>query len=81
MKLRRKGQKGQAIVEYIIIIVVVSIASLAILSVFSGKIHNIISGAVSSISNESPGTVDDNAAKDALKTTGSDATEIQIENN
>ncbi|MDD3117898.1 MAG: hypothetical protein PHQ27_01845 [Victivallales bacterium] len=79
--VRTKGQRGQTLVEYVIIIVVMSLMSLAILSAFSGKVHNIISGAISSISNDSPGTVDDDAAKDALKNAGSEAGEITIDQN
>ncbi len=46
---RRKRQKGQAIVEYIILVVIVAIAALVLLGVFSERIQQLISGATTSI--------------------------------
>ena len=49
MKLRnRKKEKGQAIVEYIIIIVIVAVAALTVMGIFSDRIRQIIAGAASS---------------------------------
>lgn len=49
---KRKNQKGQAIVEYIIIIVVVAIAGFAVLGLFSDRIRNLISGATNALGGE-----------------------------
>lgn len=47
MKLRRKNNKGQAIVEYIIIIVIVAVAALTVMGIFSQRIRVIIAGVAS----------------------------------
>ena len=44
MKLRRHRRKGQAIVEYIIIIVIVAVAALTVMGLFSDRIRTIIAG-------------------------------------
>ncbi len=49
MRIRRKRQKGQAIVEYVILIVVVAVAALVLLGVFSERIQQLISGASNAI--------------------------------
>jgi Flp pilus assembly pilin Flp len=49
----KKHNSGQTIVEYIIIIVIVAVAAFAIIGLFSDRIRTVISGAVSSISDES----------------------------
>ena len=41
MKLRRHRRKGQAIVEYIIIIVIVAVAALTVMGLFSDRIRTI----------------------------------------
>lgn len=50
MRAKRKfrKQKGQAIVEYIIIIVIVAVAALTVMGIFSDRIREIIAGATSS---------------------------------
>jgi Flp pilus assembly pilin Flp len=50
MRTRKKfrKQKGQAIVEYIIIIVIVAVAALTVMGIFSDRIREIIAGAASS---------------------------------
>lgn len=45
----RKKQRGQAIVEYVILIVIVAIAALVLLGVFSERIQQLISGATVAI--------------------------------
>lgn len=53
MKLSsRKRCKGQAIVEYIIIVVVIAIASLVIIGMFSDTIRTKIAGAASALGTE-----------------------------
>lgn len=48
IELRRKA-KGQAIVEYIIIIVIVALAALAVLGMFSDTIREKIGGATATL--------------------------------
>lgn len=52
MKLRRKNTKGQAIVEYIIIIVIVAVAALTVMGLFSQRIREIIAGVASVFGSE-----------------------------
>ncbi len=52
MKKRFKRQKGQAIVEYVIIVVVVALAALVVLGAFSDRIRTMIAGVTSSLDNE-----------------------------
>ena len=64
MKLRRrKGQKGQAVVEYIIIIVVVVIAALGVLTAFSNRLRNMIAGVANTF-----GTTEVDKGQSALET-------------
>ncbi|MBQ7402678.1 MAG: hypothetical protein IJW05_04490 [Lentisphaeria bacterium] len=65
MKLSKKKRcKGQAIVEYIIIVVVVAIAALAIIGMFSDTIRTKIAGAASALGTEEDvkGEVDKDSA-------------------
>ena len=50
-KLQRKD-KGQAVVEYIIIIVIVAVAALAVLGIFSDRIRTIIAGTASTFGDD-----------------------------
>ena len=53
MKIKRKRrEKGQAIVEYIIIIVIVAVAALTVMGIFSDRIRQIIAGAASSFGSD-----------------------------
>ena len=52
MKTRKKREKGQAIVEYIIIIVIVAVAALTVMGIFSDRIRAIIAGAASSFGSD-----------------------------
>ena len=49
MKLGRNRRKGQAIVEYIIIIVIVAVAALTVMGLFSDRIRTIIAGVASTL--------------------------------
>ncbi len=53
-----KRQRGQALVEYIIIIVIVAIASLVLLGAFSDRIRTMIAGATNSLTNDNKVSVD-----------------------
>lgn len=46
-KRRLRKEKGQAIVEYIIIIVIVALGALTVMGLFSDRIRSIIAGAAS----------------------------------
>ncbi len=52
MKRRRKGERGQAIVEYIIIIVIIAVAALTVMGIFSNRIRQIIAGAASTFGSD-----------------------------
>lgn len=52
MKKIRKKERGQAIVEYIIIIVIVAVAALTVMSIFSDRIRTIIAGVASTLGDE-----------------------------
>lgn len=52
MKRGRKREKGQAIIEYIIIIVIVAVAALTLLGIFSDRLRQIIAGAASSFGSD-----------------------------
>ncbi|MDD2479685.1 MAG: hypothetical protein PHS31_07310 [Victivallaceae bacterium] len=66
MKNRLKRERGQALVEYIIIIVIVAVVSLVVLGAFSDRIRQMIAGATNSMSEEKI-SVDDKKSLDELK--------------
>ncbi|MCP3966840.1 MAG: hypothetical protein GY750_17660 [Lentisphaerae bacterium] len=49
MRKRKKRENGQAIVEYIIIIVIVAIAALIVLGAFSDRLRAMIAGVTNSL--------------------------------
>ena len=55
-KLMKKKRAGQTIVEYILIVVLVAIASLVVLGLFSDTLRKKISGAISSMTSGSEAT-------------------------
>jgi len=57
IKRKRRGEKGQAITEYIIIIVIVAVAALALMGAFSDRIRQIIAGAASSFGSDNAADV------------------------
>ena len=63
---RKRNSKGQAIVEYIIVIVVVAIAALTVMGLFSDRLRTLIAGIA--------GSLGDNSA--AAEATGKKSTEI-----
>ena len=52
MKNSTRKRSGQAMVEYIIIVVVIAIAALAVFGYFGGAVQKKVSGATSSIDSE-----------------------------
>ena len=78
MKLRRHRRKGQAIVEYIIIIVIV--AALTVMGLFSDRIRTIIAGVASTFGdNKAAAEVDNNKSADILKNMDKDGIDISGE--
>ena len=49
MAIRKRKQKGQAIMEYVIIIVVVSLAALVVIGAFSDRIKTLFAGATNTL--------------------------------
>lgn len=47
-----KNQKGQAVVEYVIIIVVVALAALLVLTAFSDRLRGMIAGVTNTLGGE-----------------------------
>ena len=76
MKNRRK-EKGQAIVEYIIIIVIVAVAALTVMGIFSDRIRQIIAGAASSFGSDDAATeYSENNALNILKNMDEDGLDL-----
>jgi Flp pilus assembly pilin Flp len=79
MKLVRNRRKGQAIVEYIIIIVIVAVAALTVMGIFSDRIRTIIAGAASSLgANNAAEAVEGNSSLNTMREL--DASGIEISN-
>lgn len=49
MRKRFKKQKGQAVVEYVIIVVVVALAALVVLGAFSDRIRTMMTGVTNTL--------------------------------
>ena len=75
MRVKKNNAKGQAVVEYIIIIVIVAIAALVILGAFSDRLRVMIAGVTTSLGGDvvsiAPGSSVDKL-KD-LKESGTDS--------
>ncbi|OGV55967.1 MAG: hypothetical protein A2017_07830 [Lentisphaerae bacterium GWF2_44_16] len=67
MKKTRKNSKGQAIVEYIIIIVIVAVAALTVMGVFSDRIRTIIAGVATTFGAEDASSAISTSSADVLK--------------
>ncbi len=65
--IRRKRRAGQAIVEYIIIIVIVAVASLTVMGLFSDRIRNIIAGVASTFGDNNASSAVDKKSTEILK--------------
>lgn len=77
MKNRLKRQRGQALVEYIIIIVIVAVVSLVVLGAFSDRIRNMIAGATNSLSDDENRVTVDTKSLDQLKGLKEDGIEAE----
>ncbi len=67
MKIRRTKRTGQAIVEYIIIIVIVAVAALTVMGLFSDRIRTIIAGVASTFGDNNAASAVDTKSTDVLK--------------
>ncbi|MDD2404655.1 MAG: hypothetical protein GX280_09030 [Lentisphaerae bacterium] len=77
MKNRFKKQRGQALVEYIIIIVIVAVVSLVVLGAFSDRIRTMIAGATNSLSDDEDRVTVDNKSLDQLRELKEDGIESE----
>lgn len=62
---QRRGRKGQAIVEYIIIIAIVAVASLAVIGIFGDRIRSLFQGTTEALGGEQKD--DTGSSRDTLK--------------
>lgn len=54
----KRGQKGQAVVEYVILVVVVALAAFFVLTMFSDRLRDMITGATKALGGEAHETAD-----------------------
>ncbi len=54
MTMRKRKQKGQAIMEYVIIIVIVALAALVVIGAFSDRIRAMFAGVTTTLGGEAP---------------------------
>jgi Flp pilus assembly pilin Flp len=52
MAMKKRKQKGQAIMEYVIIIVIVALAALVVIGAFSDRVRTLFAGAANSLGAE-----------------------------
>ena len=71
----RRRQKGQAVVEYVILVVVVALAAFFVLTAFSDRLREMITGATVALG----GTADETADKTAKDLTQSLTAEGNVE--
>jgi len=76
MKKLRKRSGGQTIVEYILIITLVAIASLVVLGLFSDRVRTLIAGAASSLGSDEAADAADNKAITILQEMDADGIEL-----
>jgi Flp pilus assembly pilin Flp len=68
MSRKQKKASGQAIVEYIIIIVIVAVAALTVMGIFSDRLRTLIAGVASTLGdNNAVNEVQTNSAGKTLK--------------
>ena len=71
----RRRQKGQAVVEYVILVVVVALAAFFVLTAFSDRLREMITGATVALG----GTADETADKKSKDLTQSLTAEGNVE--
>lgn len=72
--IRLKNQKGQAVVEYVIIIVVVALAALLVLTAFSDRLRGMIAGVTNTLGGEAE--AQDGDSKQILKDLQADGVDM-----
>ena len=72
--IRFKNQKGQAVVEYVIIIVVVALAALLVLTAFSDRLRGMIAGVTNTLGGEAE--AQDGDSKQILKDLQADGVDM-----
>ena len=55
---KRRGQRGQAVVEYIILVVVIALGALFVLANFSDRLRDMITGVTVTLGGEEDATAD-----------------------
>ncbi len=58
MKAIRKRERGQAIVEYVILVAVIAVTAFFVLTMFSDRLRQLISGATTALGGEKSETMD-----------------------
>lgn len=66
-KIRKHNSKGQAIVEYIIIIAIIAVAALTILSIFSDRIRELIAGSASALGSNNAASAVQTSSKEVIE--------------
>lgn len=66
-KIRKHNSKGQAIVEYIIIIAIIAVAALTILSIFSDRIRELIAGSASALGSNNAASAVQSSSKEVIE--------------
>ena len=70
-RMKRRSTRGQAILEYIIIIAIVAVAALTVLGLFGDRIRELISGVTSSLGGKET-SVSEGNTKESFKKLQSD---------
>ena len=58
MRAIRKRERGQAIVEYVILVAVIAVTAFFVLTMFSDRLRQLISGATTALGGEKSETMD-----------------------
>lgn len=80
MTVKRKHRTGQAIVEYIIIIVIIAVAALTVMGLFSDRIRTIIAGAASAFGDNEAQNQVDKSSTQILRELDKGATNLELDN-
>jgi Flp pilus assembly pilin Flp len=72
----RSKSKGQAIVEYIIIIVIVAVAALTVMGIFSDRIRTIIAGVASTFGAEDASSAVETSSVETLQSMDADGIDV-----
>ena len=64
MTMKKRKQKGQAIMEYVIIIVIVALAALVVIGAFSDRVRNMFAGATNALGGEAEEVTEGQSVED-----------------